>query len=108
MQITGLFPPGPGPRTRDDVAVADVQAMATVRAPPSWPRPVATSPTLAITGRDTVFRGRFTTDPWHPDDDVAPDDNSFVMLRPVEEHRELVMVVNWIEELRRRTAGRSK
>jgi hypothetical protein len=28
------------------------------------------------------------------------------MLRPVEEHRQLVMVVNWIEELRRRTAGR--
>jgi hypothetical protein len=26
------------------------------------------------------------------------------MLRPVEENRQLVMVVNWIEELRRRTA----
>jgi hypothetical protein len=26
------------------------------------------------------------------------------MLRPVEEHRQLVMVLNWIEELRRRTA----
>jgi hypothetical protein len=27
------------------------------------------------------------------------------MLRPLEEHRQLVMVVNWIEELRRRTVG---
>lgn len=39
---------------------------------------------------------------------VAPDGKSFVMLRPVEEHRQLVMVVNWIEELRRRTAGKSQ
>jgi hypothetical protein len=43
---------------------------------------------------------------WHPNYDVAPDGKSLVMLRPVEEHRQLVMVVNWIEELRRRTAGR--
>jgi eukaryotic-like serine/threonine-protein kinase len=65
---------------------------------------VAPSPTLAVTARERLFEGRFTTDPWHPNYDVAPDGKSFVMLRPVEENRQLVMVVNWIEELRRRTA----
>lgn len=69
---------------------------------------VVTSPALAITGRDTLFTGRFTTDPWHPNYDVAPDGKSFVMMRPVEENRQLVMVVNWIEELRRRTAAESE
>ena len=68
---------------------------------------VAASPALAITGRDTLFTGRFTTSSWHPNYDVAPDGKSFVMLRPLEEHRQLVMVVNWIEELRRRTAARN-
>jgi hypothetical protein len=38
---------------------------------------------------------------------VAPDGKSFIMLRPVEENRQLVMVVNWVAELRRRTAGGS-
>jgi hypothetical protein len=45
------------------------------------------------------------TDPWHPNYDVAPDGRSFVMLRPVESNRQLVLVVNWIEELRQRTGG---
>ena len=69
---------------------------------------VTTSPVLAVTGRDTLFTGEFTTDPWHPNYDVSPDGRSFVMLRPVAAQRELVMVVNWIEELRRRTAGQRR
>ena len=68
---------------------------------------VAASPALAVSGRDTLFTGRFTTSPWHQNYDVSPDGKSFVMLRPVEEHRQLVMVLNWIEELRRRTAARN-
>jgi dipeptidyl aminopeptidase/acylaminoacyl peptidase len=68
---------------------------------------VAASHTLAVTGRDTLFESRFATSLWHPNYDVAPDGKSFIMLRPVEENRQLVMVVNWIQELRRRTAGRS-
>jgi serine/threonine-protein kinase len=66
---------------------------------------VVASPTLAITGRDTLFTGEFSTSAWHQNYDVAPDGKSFIMLRPVEKHRQLVMVVNWIEELRRRTGG---
>ena len=66
---------------------------------------VTASPALAITGRDTLFTGRFTTSPWHQNYDVSPDGEGFVMLRPVEEQRQLVVVLNWIEELRRRTRG---
>jgi hypothetical protein len=61
---------------------------------------IAPVPALAVLSRDTLFEGPYPTDPWHPNYDVAPDGKSFVMLRPVEEHRRLIMVVNWIEELR--------
>jgi len=66
---------------------------------------VVTSPSFAVTARDTLFEGPFTTDPFHPNYDVAPDGKSFVMVRPVEQDRQLIMVVNWIEELRQRTRG---
>jgi Tol biopolymer transport system component/tRNA A-37 threonylcarbamoyl transferase component Bud32 len=66
---------------------------------------IVTAPALAVTAREKLFDGPFTTDPWHPNYDIAPDGKSFVMLRPVEENRQLVMVVNWIQELRRRTGG---
>jgi len=69
---------------------------------------VGTSPALAISKRDTLFTGQFSTSPWHPNYDVAPDGKSFVMVRPVEEPRQLILVVNWIEELRRRTARRGE
>ncbi len=66
---------------------------------------IATAPSLAATARDTLFEGPYTTDPFHPNYDVAPDGKSFVMVRPVEANRQLVMVVNWIQELRQRTGG---
>jgi serine/threonine-protein kinase len=64
---------------------------------------IVTAPALAVTGRDTLFTGPYVTDPWHPNYDVAPDGRSFVMVQPVEANRRLVMVVNWVDELRRRT-----
>ena len=66
---------------------------------------IVTSPALGVVARDTLFEGRFTTDPWHPNYDVAPDGKHFVMLRPVEENRDLVVVTNWIQELRRRVGA---
>ncbi len=68
---------------------------------------IARAPVLAVVNRDTLFEGHYPTDPWHPNYDVTPDGRHFVMLRSVEENRDLVVVVNWVEELRRRTgAGR--
>jgi serine/threonine-protein kinase len=67
------------------------------------------APALAVAGRDTLFEGDYPTDLWHPNYDVAPDGRHFVMVRPVEENRELVLVVNWTDELRRRIGvGRSR
>jgi hypothetical protein len=66
---------------------------------------VVTTPTFAVLARDTLFEGPFTTDPFHPNYDVAPDGKSFVMVRPIEQDRQLIMVVNWAEELRQRTRG---
>jgi len=66
---------------------------------------VATSPALAVTARETLFEGPFATDIYHPNYDVGPD-GSFIMVRPVEENRALVVVVNWIDELRQRTGVR--
>ena len=66
---------------------------------------VVTTPSFAVTARDTLFEGSYTTDQFHPNYDVAPDGRSFVMVRPVEQDRQLIMVVNWVEELRQRTKG---
>ena len=63
------------------------------------------SPSLAVTARDTLFEGPYMTDPWHQNYDVAPDGKSFVMVRPVAQDRQLIMVMNWTEELRQRTRG---
>jgi serine/threonine-protein kinase len=68
---------------------------------------VVTSPSPVVIAREMLFEGPFATDLYHPNYDVAADGKSFIMVRPVEENRQLVMVVNWIRELRQRT-GNSK
>jgi serine/threonine-protein kinase len=64
---------------------------------------VSRTPALGVVARDTLFEGHYASDPWHANYDVTPDGRHFVMLQPVEENRDLILVVNWIEELRRRT-----
>ncbi len=66
---------------------------------------IATAPALAVTARDTLFTGPYMTDPWHPNYDVLPDGRGFVMVRPVEENRQLVLVLGWTGELARRLQG---
>jgi len=61
-------------------------------------------PSLAVTARDLLFEGPFATDQYHPNYDVAPG-GGFVMIRPVEENRQLVVAVNWSQELRQRVGG---
>lgn len=67
---------------------------------------IVTSPSLAVTNREILFEGPFATDLYHPNYDVTADGQSFVMIRPVEENRRLVMVVNWTRELRQRIGGK--
>jgi serine/threonine-protein kinase len=66
---------------------------------------IATAPTLQVTGRRVLFSGLYSTDIFHPNYDVAPDGKSFLMIKPVDLSRGLIMVVNWARELRRRIGG---
>jgi len=68
---------------------------------------IATSPSLAVTERVPLFDGPFATDVYHPNYDVEADGQTFVMLRPVADSRQLVLVVNWLQELRQRTRTRN-
>lgn len=40
--------------------------------------------------------------------DVLPDGSGFVMLQPVEDARQLTVMVNWLDELRRRAGDGSR
>ena len=64
---------------------------------------IATAPALRVTDRRVLFQGDYATDAFHPNYDIAPDGKSFLMVRPVDLSRGLVMVVNWRRELRERT-----
>ncbi len=65
---------------------------------------VATTPSLAVTGRRVLFDAPFDADPFHPNYDVAHDGKGFVMLTSADDDRQLVVVQNWAHELQARTA----
>ena len=67
---------------------------------------VTATPELRITTRQILFDAPFTSDPYHPNFDIAPDGKSFVMIRPMYEDRQMVMIVNWAEELKQRVGGK--
>ena len=64
------------------------------------------APTLAVAARRVLFDANYLTETFHPNYDVMSDDKSFVMLKPVDEQRRLVVVLNWREELASQFAGR--
>ena len=59
-------------------------------------------PAFAVTSRKVLFAGTYELHPFHPNYDVTPDGKHFIMIRPGNEEVQVVVVVNWIEELRRR------
>ena len=65
---------------------------------------------LAIAGRTTLFEGDYQSNPMTPtytSYDVAPDDKHFVMLRRAGNARpDIVIWMNWLDELRARTRQR--
>ena len=67
---------------------------------------VTATPELRITTRQILFDAPFTSDPYHPNFDIAPDGKSFVMIRPMYEDRQMVMVVNWADELKQRVGNK--
>ena len=64
------------------------------------------SPELAVSRRDTLFEDRYArSEGYHAQYDVFPSGKEFLMVRPDSTSAtRFVVVVNWFEELRRRTS----
>jgi len=67
-----------------------------------WEATLAFAPAPRVTVRRQLFRGPYATDAFHANYDVTPDGRGFVMVKPVGENRRVLIVVNWVRELRRR------
>ena len=70
---------------------------------------VSTSPTFRVVSRQVLFSATgFSSNPFSRQYDVFPDDQRFLMVlqEAPEVENQTVMVLNWFEELRARTAGR--
>ena len=75
------------------------------RGPSLYAVPVTGTPTLAVGARSLAFAGPFATDEYHPDYDVTPDGRGFVMILPVAEDRQLLVAINWAQELKARVGS---
>ena len=65
---------------------------------------VETTPDFRVRSREVLFEGPYTQWVWHSNYDVDPNGERFVMIKPVEEQSiRLTVVLNWFEELRRRS-----
>ena len=61
---------------------------------------VSTAPTFTVTARDTLFADVYATDPFHTNYDIAPDGKHFVMLQPVDNNQQAIVVLNFAKEVR--------
>jgi eukaryotic-like serine/threonine-protein kinase len=66
---------------------------------------IATSPGLAVATREPLFEDRYRMFEFHQQYDVHPDGRRFLVLQPAGPDQEIVVVVNWIQELRARTGA---
>ena len=69
---------------------------------------VTSSPQFSVTKRETAFEGAYIISTPHANYDVAPDGKSFVMIAPATGGTQMVMVLDWFDEVRARIAGRGK
>ncbi|HVT37410.1 MAG TPA: hypothetical protein VHE78_00035, partial [Gemmatimonadaceae bacterium] len=67
---------------------------------------ISASPAFAVTGHKILFEGNYQGHQYHPNYDVTHDGKSFIMLRPAGDERQLVVVLNWLADLRERTSGK--
>jgi serine/threonine-protein kinase len=65
---------------------------------------VSTVPGFAVTGREVLFEGSYATGSSHRNYDVSGDGREFLMLQQAADP-EVVVVLNWLTELRRRSGG---
>ena len=66
---------------------------------------VMTTPNFAVTSRDTLFADVYATDPFHANYDVALDGKHFLMLQPVDNNQQAVVVLNFAKEVRAKMAA---
>jgi len=67
---------------------------------------VTTTPTFSMGSQRALFEADYLTNPSHPNYDVAPDGAHFLMLKRMGE-AQTVVVLNWIAEVRARTAAKA-
>jgi hypothetical protein len=61
--------------------------------------------TMPLVRRDALFEDRYRAYRYHQQYEVFPDGRRFVVLRPAAEDAEVVVVLNWLTELRARLAA---
>ena len=66
---------------------------------------VTTVPGFAVTARDTLFQDVYATDPFHTNYDIAPDGKHFVMLQPIDNSQQAIVVLNFAKEVRAKMAA---
>jgi len=63
---------------------------------------VRTSTSFSASGPRVLFSGRYLSNNNHTNYDIEPDGRRFVVLKSGNEHADLVVVLNWFQELRQR------
>jgi serine/threonine-protein kinase len=66
---------------------------------------ISTTPTFSVTSRDTLFADVYATDPFHTNYDVSPDGRHFLMLQPVDNSQQAIVVLNFAKEVRAKMAA---
>jgi serine/threonine-protein kinase len=65
---------------------------------------IETTREFRVTSRDTLFADVYASDPFHTNYDVAPDGKHFLMLQPVDNSQQAVVVLNFAKEVRAKMA----
>ena len=69
---------------------------------------VVRAPVFAVTARAMLFEGNYDLATAHANYDVSPSGKGFVMTAPTEERAQVVVVQNWMSELRTRLGAKAK
>jgi len=69
---------------------------------------IATTPELAVVGREILFKGDYPVTTGHANYDVSPDGKQFLLLRPVADSVRAIVVYDWAREFRATIAATGK
>ncbi len=66
---------------------------------------VSSQPAFTVLQRAELFRGSFPSNPYFAQYDVAPDGQHFLVTQGPQDSRDLIVVLNWFDQLRGKKAG---